>query len=197
MTVVITCVLFGSITGSSASTIVAVGGILYPALIQAGYGERFSLGVVTASALIGMIIPPSNAMIVFGAIANVSIGALFMSGIGAGLLFAAVYAVYCVVWAIVNKVPRSRRATVVEVWTSAREVTWGLGMPAIILGGIYGGVFTATEAAAVSVVYAAIVCVLIYRQLTLRELWEVCMSPALPVRAFSSWSARRACSPGC
>ena len=116
MTVVITCVLFGSITGSSASTIVAVGGILYPALIQAGYGERFSLGVVTASALIGMIIPPSDAMIVFGAIANVSIGALFMSGIGAGLLFAAVYAVYCVVWAIVNKVPRSRRATLAELW---------------------------------------------------------------------------------
>jgi C4-dicarboxylate transporter DctM subunit len=93
MTVVITCVLFGAITGSSASTIVAVGGILYPALIKAGYGERFSLGVVTGSALIGMIIPPSNAMIVFGAIANVSIGALFMSGIGAGLVFAAVYAV--------------------------------------------------------------------------------------------------------
>jgi len=139
MTVVITCVLFGAITGSSASTIVAVGGILYPALIKAGYGERFSLGVVTSSALIGMIIPPSNAMIVFGAIANVSIGALFMSGIGAGLLFAAVYAVYCVGWAIANKVPRSRRATLAELRMAAREVVWGLGMPAIILGGIYGG----------------------------------------------------------
>jgi C4-dicarboxylate transporter DctM subunit len=179
MTVVITCVLFGSITGSSASTIVAVGGILYPALIQAGYGERFSLGVVTASALIGMIIPPSNAMIVFGAIANVSIGALFMSGIGAGLLFAVVYAIYCMLWAIVNEVPRSRRATVAELWRSAREVTWGLGMPAIILGGIYGGVFTATEAAAVSVIYAAAVCVLIYRQLDLKELWEVCIESGL------------------
>ena len=149
--------------GSSASTIVAVGGILYPALIKAGYGERFSLGAVTGSALIGMIIPPSNAMIVFGAIANVSIGALFMSGIGAGLLFAAVYASYCVIWATVNNVPRSRRATLAELGAAAREVVWGLGMPAIILGGIYGGVFTATEAAAVSVVYAAVVCVLIYR----------------------------------
>jgi C4-dicarboxylate transporter, DctM subunit len=179
MTVVITCVLFGAITGSSASTIVAVGGILYPALIKAGYGERFSLGVVTSSALIGMIIPPSNAMIVFGAIANVSIGALFMSGIGAGLLFAAVYAIYCVVWATVNKVPRSRRATLAELGVAAREVVWGLGMPAIILGGIYGGVFTATEAAAVSVVYAAVVCVLIYRQLNLTELWEVCVESGL------------------
>jgi C4-dicarboxylate transporter DctM subunit len=179
VTVVVTCVLFGAITGSSASTIVAVGGILYPALIKAGYGERFALGVVTGSALIGMIIPPSNAMIVFGAIANVSIGALFMSGIGAGLLFAAVYAVYCVAWAIINKVPRSPRATLTQLGSAAREVFWGLGMPTIILGGIYGGVFTATEAAAVSVVYAALVCVLIYRQLDLKGLWEVCIDSAL------------------
>jgi C4-dicarboxylate transporter DctM subunit len=179
ITVVATCVLFGAITGSSASTIVAVGGILYPALINAGYGERFSLGVVTGSALIGMIIPPSNAMIVFGAIANVSIGALFMSGVGAGLVLAAVYATYCVVWASVNGVPRTPRATFGEALTAAREVIWGLGMPAIILGGIYGGVFTATEAAAVSVVYAAIVCVLVYRQLDLKGLWEVCIESAL------------------
>jgi C4-dicarboxylate transporter DctM subunit len=179
VTVVVTCVLFGAITGSSASTIVAVGGILYPALIRAGYGERFALGVVTGSALIGMIIPPSNAMIVFGAIANVSIGALFMSGIGAGLLFATIYAIYCVAWAIINKVPRSPRATLVQVGSAAREVFWGLGMPAIILGGIYGGIFTATEAAAVSVVYAAMVCVLIYRQLDVKGLWEVCVDSAL------------------
>jgi C4-dicarboxylate transporter DctM subunit len=179
VTVVITCVLFGAITGSSASTIVAVGGILYPALIEAGYGERFSLGVVTGSALIGMIIPPSNAMIVFGAIANVSIGALFMSGIGAGMLFAAVYAAYCVTWATVNKVPRRPRATLPELSLAAREVVWGLGMPAIILGGIYGGVFTATEAAAVSVVYSAAVCVFIYRQLKLSELWDVCVESGL------------------
>ena len=179
ITVVVTCVLFGAITGSSASTIVAVGGILYPALIKAGYGERFSLGVVTASALIGMIIPPSNAMIVFGAIANVSIGALFMSGIGAGLVFAAVYAIYCVVWVVINEVPRSPRASLAEIAKRAREVVWGLGMPAIILGGIYGGVFTATEAAAVSVVYAAFVCVVIYRQLAISELWEVCTESGL------------------
>jgi len=179
ITVVVTCVLFGAITGSSASTIVAVGGILYPALIKAGYGERFSLGVVTSSALIGMIIPPSNAMIVFGAVANVSIGALFMSGIGAGLFFAAVYAVYCVIWAIINKVPRARQATIAEIVQAARDVWWGLGMPAIILGGIYGGVFTATEAAAVSVVYAAFVCIFVYRQLSISELWEVCVESGL------------------
>ena len=179
ITVVMTCVFFGAITGSSASTIVAVGGILYPALIQAGYGERFALGVVTSSALIGMIVPPSNAMIVFGAVANVSIGALFMSGIGAGLVFAIVYSVYCIAFAWLTGVPRRKRATLCEAWTATREAVWGLGMPIIILGGIYGGVFTATEAAAISVIYAAIVCVLIYRQLKLGELWEVCIETAL------------------
>ncbi|MEA2984402.1 MAG: C4-dicarboxylate transporter, DctM subunit [Alphaproteobacteria bacterium] len=179
ITVVMTCVMFGSITGSSASTIVAVGGILYPALIQAGYSQQFSLGVVTSSALIGMIIPPSNAMIVYGSVANVSIGALFMSGIGAGLVFAFVYSAYCVIWAIYNKVPRRKRATWREAGTSARNVMWGLGMPLIILGGIYGGVFTATEAAAVSVIYSAFVCVVIYRELTVPQLWDVCMDSAL------------------
>src|SRR5258706_1814292 len=179
MTVVMTRVIFRAITGSSASTIGAVGGLLFPALIKAGYPERFALGVVTASALIGMIIPPSNAMIVFGSVANVPIGALFMSGVGAGLVFAAVYGTYCYGWAVYHGLPRSPRATLPEIRRAAREVLWGIGMPVIILGGIYGGVFTATEAAAVSVVYAAFVCMVIYRQLDLAGLWQVCIDSAL------------------
>lgn len=171
ITVVVTCLLFSTVTGSSASTIVAVGGILYPALLANGYSERFSLGVVTSSALIGMITPPSNAMIVYGSVANVSIGALFMSGIGAGLLFTGVYAAYCAFWAIRHNVPRSRRASVGEVVTAGREVVWALGMPAVILGGIYGGIFTATEAAAVAVIYSAFVGLFVYRQLDLKGLW--------------------------
>ena len=178
ITTVLTCVVFGSITGSSASTIVAVGGILYPALRQAGYPDRFALGVVTSSALIGMVIPPSNAMIVYGAVAGVSIGALFMSGIGAGLVFACVYIAYCYVWARATGVPRTRRATLREIGAAARDVMWGFGMPVIILGGIYGGVFTPTEAAAVSVVYAGFVCVVVYRELDLRGLWAVCLESA-------------------
>jgi C4-dicarboxylate transporter DctM subunit len=179
ITVVVTCALFGAITGSSASTIVAVGGILYPALLKAGYPERFALGVVTSSALLGMIIPPSNAMIVYGAVAGASIGALFMSGIGAGAVFAVVYSTYCYGWAKWNRFPAAPRASLRENWQTTRDVVWGLGMPAIILGGIYGGVFTATEAAAVSVVYAAFVCIVVYRQLDLKGLWEVCLDSAL------------------
>lgn len=179
MTVVLTCVSFGAITGSSASTIVAVGTILFPALVRAGYPEHFAIGVITCSALIGMIIPPSNAMIVYGAVANVSIGALFMSGIGAGIVFTSIYCAYCVVYAMANGVPRSPRATLCEIWLAAKEVFWGLGMPLLILGGIYGGVFTATEAAAVAVVYAAFVCVVVYRDLDLPGLWAACVHSAL------------------
>jgi C4-dicarboxylate transporter DctM subunit len=179
MTAVLTCSLFGSITGSSASTIVAVGSILYPALIAAGYTERFSLGVVTCSALIGMIIPPSNAMIIYGSVANVSIGALFMSGIGAGALFTVAYCAYCVLWAVTAGVPRTPRATLREIWLALKDVVWGLVLPAIILGGIYGGVFTATEAAAVSVVYAAFVCLFVYRELDIKGLWDVCVEAGL------------------
>jgi C4-dicarboxylate transporter DctM subunit len=179
ITVVVTCGLFGAITGSSASTIVAVGGILYPALLKAGYPERFALGVVTSSALLGMIIPPSNAMIVYGAVAGASIGALFMSGVGAGAVFILVYSSWCYGWAKWNRFPSAPRATAAELWQATRAVAWGLGMPAIILGGIYGGVFTATEAAAVSVVYAAFVCMVVYRQLDLRGLWDVCLDSAL------------------
>ncbi|MEO5882722.1 MAG: TRAP transporter large permease subunit [Caldimonas sp.] len=179
MTAVITCMLFGAITGSSASTIIAVGGILYPALLRAGYPERFALGVVTCSALIGMIIPPSNAMIVYGAVAGASIGALFMAGIGAGLVFSSVYVCYCYGWAVYHRVPTDPKATFPEVVAATRDVVWGLGMPAIILGGIYGGVFTATEAAAVSVVYATVVCTLIYREIDLKGLWRVCLKSAL------------------
>ena len=167
MTVVLTCMLFGSITGSSASTIIAVGTILVPALVAAGYSTRFAIGSVTCSALIGMLIPPSNAMIIYGAVANVSIGALFMSGVGAGMLFTVAYCIYCVSYAQYAGIPRATRASFAQIAGAMREVVWGLGLPIVILGGIYGGIFTATEAAVVAVFYAAFVGVVIYRQIDL------------------------------
>lgn len=179
MTVVVTCMLFGSITGSSASTIVAIGSILVPALISAGYSAQFAIGSVTCSALIGMIIPPSNAMIVYGAVANVSIGALFMSGIGAGLFFTVAYCAYCIFYAQLAGVPRSRRATLAEIGGALRDVLWGIGLPIVILGGIYGGAFTATEAAVVAVFYAAIVGMFVYRKIGLSDLWNICIESGI------------------
>lgn len=167
--VVMTCLLFGAITGSSASTVVAVGGIMYPALIKSGYEPRFSLGVVTCSALIGMIIPPSNAMIIYGSVSKVSVGALFMAGFGAGIVFALVYAIYCYLYAKKKKFPLQPRAAWYETLEAGKDALWGLGIPFIILGGIYSGVFTPTESAAVAVAYAMVVTRFVYRELSLQR----------------------------
>jgi C4-dicarboxylate transporter, DctM subunit len=175
---VLACLFFGAITGSSASTVVAIGGIMYPALVEAGYGERFSLGVVTCSALLGMIVPPSNAMIIYGSVANVSVGALFMSGIGAGLVFSLIYALYCYIYAKRVGIPLRDRAGLWEILRAARGAAWGLGTPAIILGGIYTGVFTPTESAAVSVAYGLFVALVVYRELTPRQVWGVALESA-------------------
>jgi C4-dicarboxylate transporter, DctM subunit len=175
---VMTCLLFGAITGSSASTVVAVGGILYPALLKSGYDVRFTLGVVTCSALLGMIIPPSNAMIIYGSVSRVSVGALFMAGVGAGLLFALNYAIYCYWYAKKKKIPLQPRATWQEIKAAAKDSVWGLGVPVIILGGIYSGVFTPTESAAVSVAYAMFVTRFIYKELTFRQIWQISLESA-------------------
>ena len=175
---VLTCLLFGAITGSSASTVIAVGGILYPALLKAGYGVKFSLGVVTCSALLGMIIPPSNAMIIYGSVSKVSVGALFMAGFGAGIVFALNYAVYCYFYARKQKIPLQPRATWKEIAGAAKDAVWGLGIPFIILGGIYTGVFTPTESAAVAVAYSMFVTRFVYRELSFRDIWNIGLESA-------------------
>lgn len=176
---VMTCLLFGAITGSSASTVVAVGGILYPALIKSGYDARFSLGVVTSSALLGMIIPPSNAMIIYGSVSKVSVGALFMAGFGAGIIFALNYAIYCHFYARKKKIPLQPRATWAETKKAGKEALWGLGIPFIILGGIYSGVFTPTESAAVAVAFAMFVTRFIYKELSFKDIWQISLDSAM------------------
>ncbi len=176
---VLSCLFFAAITGSTASTVVAVGGILYPALVQAGYGERFSLGLVTCSALLGMIIPPSNAMIIYGSISKVSVGALFMSGFGAGLVFVLLYSLRCYWYARRRNIPLAPRAGIRDILKAARDSAWGLGVPVIILGGIYSGVFTPTESAAVAVAYTLFVTLVVYRSLTLAAVWNIAVSTAL------------------
>ena len=175
---VMTCLLFGAITGSSASTVVAVGGILYPALLKSGYDTRFTLGVVTCSALLGMIIPPSNAMIVYGSVSKVSVGALFMAGFGAGIVFAINYAIYCYFYAKKKKIPLQPRAGWKEIKAAGKDALWGLGIPVIILGGIYSGVFTPTESAAVAVAYAMFVTHFIYKELSFKDIWKVGLESA-------------------
>lgn len=171
ITAVSSCMFFGAISGSSPATVVAVGNILYPALTEGGYKRRFSIGLIVASGSLGIIIPPSVVMIVYAAVTGVSVGALFMAGVGAGLVYGLVFILYAVFHAHRHNIPRNPAPSWSELWTGLKEASWGLGVPVVILGGIYGGIFTPTEAAAVSVIYAAFVSAVIYREKTPGELF--------------------------
>lgn len=170
ITTVCSCMFFGAISGSSPATVVAVGGILYPALQAKGYKPPFSIGLIVASGSLGIIIPPSVVMIVYASVTGVSVGALFMAGVGAGLVYGLIFILYAVYHAWKHDIPRSTPPTWREIGEGLKEASWGLGVPVLILGGIYGGVFTPTEAAAVSVVYAFFVSAVIYREKTMKEI---------------------------
>lgn len=170
ITAVTSAMFFGAISGSSPATVVAVGGILYPALKDGGYKPSFSIGLIIASGSLGIIIPPSIVMIVYAAVTGVSVGALFMAGIGAGIVYGLVFMLYAVYHARRHGVPRSPAPTWREIRDGFVGASWGLGVPVLILGGIYGGIFTPTEAAAVSVVYSFFVSAVIYREKTMAEL---------------------------
>jgi C4-dicarboxylate transporter DctM subunit len=149
---------------------------MYPALVRDGYSERFAIGVVSCSALLGMIVPPSNAMIIYGSVSKVSVGALFVSGFGAGVLFAGTYMVYCYVYGRRTGMPLKPKASWAERWQATKGASVGLGVPFIILGGIYSGVFTPTESAAVAVGYALFVGLFITREMNFQDMSELCPS---------------------
>ncbi len=164
--VLVTCAFFTAFTGASGVTIVALGGLLYPALIKELYPERFSLGLVTASGSIGLLFPPSLPIILYGLISKVDIDKLFLAGIIPGiilLLFLGIYSIFVGVKAKVPRVPFSWR----NIATTSRAAAWEMPLPLVIVGGIYGGIFTATEAAAVTAFYVLVVEVFIYKDLKL------------------------------
>lgn len=168
MTTIIACLFFGAISGSSPATVVAIGGILYPALLEKKYPVGYATGVVTASGALGIIIPPSVNMIVFGVVTGCSVGTLFMAGFGAGVMYAVPFLVYTYFFARRHpEIVREERTTAKEKLISIKEAAWGLGIPFIILGGIYTGVFTPTESAAVAVVYALVIAMFVYKELDL------------------------------
>lgn len=173
MTCVLTCMIFAAVSGSSVATTFAIGAILIPALIQHGYPKSYAASLQATSAELGVVIPPSIPMILFGVSAEVSIGELFIAGIGPGLLIGGtlmlfVY-LYCR-WKGWGKLDGDGRQPVLQ---ATGRAGWALLMPVIILGGIYGGVFTPTEASVVAVFYALIVGFVIHRELTLRDLIPV------------------------
>jgi C4-dicarboxylate transporter DctM subunit len=170
MVAVIAATVFSAISGSAPATTAAIGGILIPAMAKAGYDKAFAASIAVSAGVLGPLIPPSIAFVIWGIVAEQSIGRLFVAGIVPGLTLAAGLLVVCYVHARRNGVPRLPRATLRETWTAFHRAKWALGSPLVVLGGIYGGVFTPTEAAAVSCLYAVLVGLFVERQLTLRGL---------------------------
>ena len=167
---ILSCAVFAAITGSGTVTLVAVGSVMYPALLQAGYSRSYAIGALCAAGTLGVIIPPSIPLILYGVMTRTSIADLFLAGIMPGLLLTAVLVGYSI-WA--NRDNRGPAWSLAEIGGSVRDGIWALLMPVLILGGIYSGIFTPTESAAVAVVYALVTETLIYRDLKPADLYGV------------------------
>lgn len=170
---VIASAFFGAISGSNPATVAAIGGIMIPAMMRAGYPKDFASAVAAAGGTLGVIIPPSIPMVTYGVVASVSIGKLFMAGFVPGLIMAFCLIAVIYYYAMRLNLPRGEATSINAFFTSFKDAILALVMPILILGGIYGGVFTPTEAAAVAVVYSFIVSIFIYKELKLRELGPV------------------------
>jgi C4-dicarboxylate transporter, DctM subunit len=179
LTTITAAELFGAISGSSPATVAALGKILYPALLKNGYGERFSLGLITSSGAIAIIIPPSITMILFAVMTNASIGKLFLAGFLPGIVVGVCAAVYCVWHAMKENITSGRAWSAAEIAATSKDVLWTLGAPALIFGGIYGGFMTPTEAAMAVSVYAVLVCVFVYGELTWAQVWNITRETAV------------------
>ncbi|MBN9049589.1 MAG: TRAP transporter large permease subunit [Rhizobiales bacterium] len=167
---VLACMMFACISGSSPATVIAVGSVLFPALVAAGYSPAFAVGLLTTTGSLGILIPPSVTFIIYGVATGSSVGALFAAGVVPGLLVGAMFMVYCVIYARRNNVKADPIPNLASIVTALRESFWVLLLPVVVLGGIYGGFFTATEAAAVAATYSAILALFVYRSLTWGDL---------------------------
>jgi C4-dicarboxylate transporter DctM subunit len=164
--------LFGAISGVTTAATAAIGTLTYPRMREAGYSERFASALVTAGGALDNLIPPSIAMIIYGIASDTSIIALFAAGIGPGLLLAGLFAIYIWLYAVRAGISHAGRFSLREFLVATRDGVWALGAIGIIFGGIYSGVFSPTEAAGVATVYAVVVSYFVYREVTLREIFE-------------------------
>jgi C4-dicarboxylate transporter, DctM subunit len=178
LTTIVACMLFGAVSGSSPATVVAIGAIILPALKEAQYPERFSIGLVTSSASVALIIPPSIGMIIYGVVTGTSVGDLFIAGIIPGILLGLAFMVHAWFFAVRKKLPTGNASSAKQLWKAFRQAGWALGIPVLIIGGIYGGVFTPTEAAAAACVYAISVTSIVYRETGPKRLLEIAVESA-------------------
>ncbi len=189
---VMACALFAAVSGSSPATVVAIGAIILPAMVKQGFPKRFGAGVITTSGALGILIPPSIVMVIYavatgGSVAldpdgkrvlSASVGQLFMAGVIPGLMLATMLGLTTFYRAWKNDYPRMPRAGWAERFKAFRELVWGLLLIVIVLGGIYAGIFTPTEAAAMSAVYAFVIAVFVYKDMGLRDVPKVLLGSA-------------------
>jgi len=175
---ILACMLFAAVSGSSPATVVAIGSIVIAGMVKNGYTKEFAAGVICNAGTLGILIPPSIVMVVYAAVTEVSVGRMFMAGVVPGIMLGLMLMI--AVWWRAGKlqITPPAKASAGEVFRAFRESMWGLALLVIIMGGIYGGVFTPTEAAAVSAVYALVVAVWVYRDLRIRDLPEVFLESA-------------------
>ncbi|MEY3202355.1 MAG: hypothetical protein RIR70_1905 [Pseudomonadota bacterium] len=175
---VLACALFAAVSGSSPATVVAIGSILLPAMVKAGFPNRFGAGVITTSGALGILIPPSIVMVMYSVSTNTSVGQLFMAGVVPGIMLAFLLGVTTWYRAWKFGYPRLPKASAMERLRAFRDSIWGLLLIVVVIGGIYSGVFTPTEAAAMSAVYAFVVAVFVYRDMRLSDVPRVLLSSA-------------------
>lgn len=179
MTTQVSSMFFGALSGSSPATVIAIGKIMYPELLRKKYDKTFSSGLLASAGAVSLIIPPSITLIIFGSVTGVSVGSLFIAGIGAGLIYGLSSIIYIYFYAKKNKLPKDKRSSFKELLTSTLNAFWALMIPVIILGGIYSGTFTPTEAAGISAVYALFVSMVIYREMDLKKLYRTLVDSAI------------------
>jgi C4-dicarboxylate transporter DctM subunit len=175
---VVACALFAAVSGSSPATVVAIGSVILPAMVKQGFPRKFGAGIIATSGSLGILIPPSIAMVMYSVSTNVSVGSMFIAGIVPGIMLAVLLGF--TTWNIArkNNYPRLPKASLKERFVAFKESAWGLLLIVVVMGGIYSGIFTPTEAAAMAAVYAFVIAVFVYKDLPLKRLPKVLLDSA-------------------
>lgn len=179
ITTAVACTIFGAVSGSTQATVVAIGGAMRPHLLKGGYDDPFSVALIINASDIAFLIPPSIGMVVYGVASGTSIGELFIAGVGPGLLIMVLFSIYGYVYARQHNIPAVPRSSWAERWKATKRAMPSFGFPVIIIGGIYSGIFSPTEAAAVSVLYAAVVEILVFKNVSLKDLRKIALSTGM------------------
>lgn len=178
-TVVLTCMFLGAVSGSAPATVIAICSLMLPVMVKAGYGKGFTVGLIMAASSVAVIIPPSIGMIVYGTVTGTSIGELFMGGFIPGIVYSLAFMMYSYYYARKHDVPLEDKASKKEIWESFKQAGWALGIPVLIIGGIYGGFFTPTESAGIVAVYSIIVSCFVYKEMNLKSIFETAYESAV------------------